>query len=1041
MKKFTLIVIVVLLFLIMVSCNESNVILNEDSDITTSVDVDQVSSETTNTEVFWTVRFYNDDVLLYECQVLDGTDAIYDGEAPKKASDERKDYLFFSWDKDTREIHESKDFYAVFNDEDRTFVVYYYDDGQLLNSEVCYYGQAAVWKNSTDKKIFGNEEYLFKGWDVDLDFITSDVTANAVYEKINNSFHVYYDLGEEATNSADNVSEFCSGTKTRVFEPTRDGYLFLGWTDKHNNKPIKNYYIKTTVKEDVYLTANWFKGTVVSSGSKKNEAGTAEFLNFNIIDEKEFVLEKVIYYADASFFSEAFAGEYTNVFDNVYKLVFFDSMPSQYIKMFGNRWEECDEKGNIFFNGIINKGKVEIIDNSNNQYKDGFYFGYDSLAYMVNSSDLELLYNSIWEACERIDKLERDIGNDEIVFFRINGEELGLETNDIIGIWKVFYMEHPEYYWLSNSINMDGSTVCLSVSDRYVSYAKRAAVNADIEGFLHNCKLITDSLSSDLDKYIAIHDYIIELIDYCYDENGNPSLAQYCHNIEGVVSQLGGVCEAYAKSYLFACRYVGLENIINIGYSLTNEYHTWNLIKVNGEYYMVDLTWDDTGGDPTYLFFGRSFSSMLETRIPDSSTYIGIDYFYDNPKMAEESMSLITMSKNGGKESFFVNIDSALDAINDASGDYRIELMPYRYERGPALLTNVCESVFINRTDLPECNNLVFSGKRAKAVEGDYCIFADVFFDNNCDVHSNLAFEDLGVKITRVDCTINLYDYSLTIQSCYFYPHVNGGQESRIIVPAADEYYTASDFQGNIIVNTICLKTCGIAIFRCEILVVNNLILNNGTSFDLGHSNLGYDSANENIAIIEINNIYCFCNKDDVLYVAEENEFESLVDDYVKQQKWEMIPEINFQHGIRAMTYSRSYRISITNIFQSNFNIFDIDVIAHLDAYPEIRIEKLQDGKFGFSYQSSYGFIITDLNGNIVGSETIYSDMCEGFVLFTAPSIGFEDFDHLRFSADNSEGEEIDVQLWTEEGFMDYLDKEKGVFTLKKVPVGHYNDS
>lgn len=90
---------------------------------------------------------------------------------------------------------------------------------------------------------------------------------------------------------------------------------------------------------------------------------------------------------------------------------------------------------------------------------------------------------------------------------------------------------------------------------------------------------------TDLEKTMAIHNYIINLIDY------DTTLTHYSA-YDGLVSNLHTtVCQGYALIIYkmlteagVSCRYV-------TGFS--GEEHAWNLVKIGDKWYYLDATWDD----------------------------------------------------------------------------------------------------------------------------------------------------------------------------------------------------------------------------------------------------------------------------------------------------------------------------------------------------------------------------------------------------------------------------------------------------------------
>jgi transglutaminase/protease-like cytokinesis protein 3 len=70
------------------------------------------------------------------------------------------------------------------------------------------------------------------------------------------------------------------------------------------------------------------------------------------------------------------------------------------------------------------------------------------------------------------------------------------------------------------------------------------------------------------------------------------------------------VCAGYAAGYNYVLRLLGVEsrymtgnvkkNLLDKLFPLTMKDggHAWNLVKLDGDWYWVDVTWDDTGLDP-----------------------------------------------------------------------------------------------------------------------------------------------------------------------------------------------------------------------------------------------------------------------------------------------------------------------------------------------------------------------------------------------------------------------------------------------------------
>lgn len=116
-----------------------------------------------------------------------------------------------------------------------------------------------------------------------------------------------------------------------------------------------------------------------------------------------------------------------------------------------------------------------------------------------------------------------------------------------------------------------------------------AAANRIMEG-------VTEDMSEyDILKYF--HDYLIR---NCVSDEEDI----YANTIYGALVNGRALCEGYAKAFSYLCNKAGIENIIVTG--MTNVPHMWNAVKIEGNWYHIDVTWDKPGGQ-----FGEAFPDMV----------------------------------------------------------------------------------------------------------------------------------------------------------------------------------------------------------------------------------------------------------------------------------------------------------------------------------------------------------------------------------------------------------------------------------------------
>lgn len=103
---------------------------------------------------------------------------------------------------------------------------------------------------------------------------------------------------------------------------------------------------------------------------------------------------------------------------------------------------------------------------------------------------------------------------------------------------------------------------------------------------------------SDLQKALAIHDYLVYRFEYDYDNYMNGTIPAESYQCSGLLLNGTGVCQAYALAYEYFMERAGVECYYTSSSAMN---HAWNIINIDGQYYHVDCTWDD----PVYDRFGQ----------------------------------------------------------------------------------------------------------------------------------------------------------------------------------------------------------------------------------------------------------------------------------------------------------------------------------------------------------------------------------------------------------------------------------------------------
>ena len=174
--------------------------------------------------------------------------------------------------------------------------------------------------------------------------------------------------------------------------------------------------------------------------------------------------------------------------------------------------------------------------------------------------------------------------------------------------------------------------------------------------------IITSKISEDLSDYekeLIVHDYIIMNCAYDsvnYNKNTIPDTSRTSY---GVLVLGVAVCDGYSRAFKLLMDMLDIECDIVTGWA-DGERHAWNRVKLDGDYYLVDVTWNDptlegnSNVEAHYNFFNLSDEAMNASHTPsepqikvaNSTKY---NYFYYN--------NLVVSSKND----FLKILQEALD--------------------------------------------------------------------------------------------------------------------------------------------------------------------------------------------------------------------------------------------------------------------------------------------------------------------------------------------------------------------------------------------
>lgn len=278
----------------------------------------------TSTVRNYTVRFINDGNVLQTKSVPYGGDVTYTGNNPTKERTAQYTYSWVGWNSSPNQtthdanilknIVANRDIYAAFSRTVNTYVVSFYYDGQLLDTDTVAYGGTAVYDAATPTKpISGGHRYFFDGWNsVEnqtaaepgvLENITGTKTVYAAFKErsiscnvrfFNGSTLLYTDTVEYGQNAT-----YVGNNPTKASD-VYYSYSFIGWNSSvdqttadanilnniQDDKDVYAAYSRTAVKYAVTFSYNGttldtqyttYGGTVTYHGQQPTKTGDAQY--------------------------------------------------------------------------------------------------------------------------------------------------------------------------------------------------------------------------------------------------------------------------------------------------------------------------------------------------------------------------------------------------------------------------------------------------------------------------------------------------------------------------------------------------------------------------------------------------------------------------------------------------------------------------------------------------------------------------------------------------------------------------------------------
>lgn len=304
---------------------------------------------------------------------------------------------------------------------------------------------------------------------------------------------------------------------------------------------------------------------------------------------------------------------------------------------------------------VYQGGSSSAATESGPTQSDAELYGSTTFCYDRLPADEKALYDLIDAAAKAYCDTDWNFDNkdytstDDIAFGVTYSKAL---TTDQFMLAVYSYMcDHPMMFWCSNQVRYSNQTetlVALCVDEFYFAAKTRQQAKAAIQSAEAVWTPILEACETDYDKLRVMNDLICVQTSYAYAANGAPASTKDVHGITGVVTNGLAVCDGYSHTLQYMLNKQGIDTACVSGMAYSNSTpaqplgaHMWNAVKLDGKYYLVDVTWNDLPtiegfdyekyGYSIYDYFCRDASEFVKTHVPytpqsgSSTCYIALE--------------------------------------------------------------------------------------------------------------------------------------------------------------------------------------------------------------------------------------------------------------------------------------------------------------------------------------------------------------------------------------------------------------------------------
>lgn len=244
------------------------------------------------------------------------------------------------------------------------------------------------------------------------------------------------------------------------------------------------------------------------------------------------------------------------------------------------------------------------------------YYGRTVLSGFDNSNALLFVYDKIASSMDDINNII-EYGTDYKIEIDISEDGYAVTPAELKTVIDVYTRDYTGHFWFNKSWSysyyLNDKSIKIVTKIHMYCYAGREETALAKQKYDSAADKLIAGITPDMPEFereLILHDRLAKKV--VYDLN-----APYAHNAYGALVNGKAVCDGYTKAFQYLLQKVGIQSFMATGIGNGGK-HAWNIVRIDGKYYNVDLTWDDQKSDIIYTYFNitdeeiKSLSHILD---------------------------------------------------------------------------------------------------------------------------------------------------------------------------------------------------------------------------------------------------------------------------------------------------------------------------------------------------------------------------------------------------------------------------------------------